>query len=158
MFIDIIDFPNYEINELGEVRNKTTGVMKKSTMKSTGYWKYDLYKNNNKKYLYIHRLIALHFISNPDNLPQVDHINGIRTDNRIENLRWVTNQQNQWNRNSKGYSIARNGKYYSQIHQDGKSIYLGTYDTEEEAHQAYLNKAEELRGDFVHENKILSIV
>ena len=54
---------------------------------------------NNKTYLK-HRLIAEQFIPNPDNLPQIDHINHIRTDNRIENLRWVNNGENGKNRTS----------------------------------------------------------
>ena len=157
MFIDIIDFPNYEINELGEVRNKMSGVMKKA-FSNKGYLHTSLSKDCKQKNFQIHRLIALHFIPNPDNLPEVDHINGIKTDNRIENLRWVSRQQNMWNRNSKGCYQKPNGKYIARLKLNGKSIYLGTYDTSEEAHQVYINKAIELRGDFVPENKIMSIV
>lgn len=47
-----------------------------------------------KKYHLVHRLIAIAFIPNPENKPEIDHINTIRTDNRIENLRWVTHKEN----------------------------------------------------------------
>ena len=47
---------------------------------------------------YVHRLVAKNFIPNPDNLPYVDHINRVREDNRVENLRWVTAQENSNNR------------------------------------------------------------
>ena len=56
----------------------------------------------NRKPKYIHRIIAEQFIPNPNNLPQVDHINQIRTDYRIENLRWVTRSENQKNRSCQG--------------------------------------------------------
>ena len=46
----------------------------------------------------LHRLIAELFIPNPDNLPYIDHINRIKTDNRVENLRWVTHRENMNNR------------------------------------------------------------
>ena len=63
----------------------------------------------NNKSLYVHRLIAIHFIPNTKNLPLVDHINRNKSDNRISNLRWVNNKQNCLNNsirkdNSTGYT------------------------------------------------------
>lgn len=60
--------------------------------------KVTLYKNGKKKNHYVHRLIALTYIPNPENLPEVDHINRFSDDNRIENLRWVDRRTNFNNR------------------------------------------------------------
>ena len=72
---------------------------------------------------------------------QIDHINGVPNDNRLCNLRPVTNQQNHFNRTkAKGYYKSRNSKkWFSRIMVDGRDIYLGTFDTEEDARQAYLD-------------------
>ena len=70
----------------------------------------------------------------------IDHIDNNPTNNDISNLRVVTQQQNSWNRhNVRGYSITKNGRYKSQIvGEDSRQIYLGTYDTKEEARNKHL--------------------
>ena len=76
--------------------------------------------------------------SSMDNM--IDHYNQIKTDNRIENLHIVNNQQNQFNTRAKGYSWCETRqKWIARIKLDGKSEHLGRFDTEEEARQAYLD-------------------
>jgi len=99
-----------------------------------------------------HRVIWLWITGKwPEN--QIDHINGIRNDNRFYNLREATQSQNSANsskRNSIGYKgvCKRFNKWESQIKIDGKKIHLGYYDTPEEAHATYVAKAKELFGDY----------
>lgn len=71
----------------------------------------------------------------------IDHINGNKTDNRIENLREVTQQQNQHNRTTaKGYSWNKiSKKWQAHIRLNNKGIHLGVFDKEEDARSAYLN-------------------
>lgn len=69
----------------------------------------------------------------------IDHINGIKNDNRICNLREATSQQNHFNKNVKGYSFdAKKGKYHAYIGKDGKRTNLGYFKTEAEAKAVYL--------------------
>ena len=92
-----------------------------------------------KKIYPSHRLIMLAFVGDSDK--EVDHINRIKTDNRFENLRYVTPNENNWNRdyvdNAKGYSRFRN-KWQAKICINGKPKFLGVFETKEEARQAYL--------------------
>ena len=59
-----------------------------------GYKRSSLHKNGTRKGFLVHRLIALHYIDNPDNKPHIDHIDGNPLNNNVENLRWVTKQEN----------------------------------------------------------------
>jgi len=98
-----------------------------------------LRKDGKKSNKQVHRIIAEILIPNtrPDIAKCVDHANQDPLDNRIENLRWTTNAENNHNSNSKGY-IPQYNRWRTQIRFEGKRIYPGTYDTEEEAGAVYI--------------------
>ena len=75
----------------------------------------------------------------------IDHIDGNRQNNKIENLRPVTIQQNSFNRTAKGCNFdKRSGKWKAYIQLDGKNYHIGYFETEVEAHNAYMLKKEKL--------------
>ena len=73
----------------------------------TWYPSHILIKGDSKVTKTIHRLVAEHFIPNPENKPQVNHINGLKYDNRVENLEWVTAQENSIHAYATGLSKAK---------------------------------------------------
>lgn len=86
----------YQISNLGNVKSLKFNKQRilKSLKNGRGYLNIRLYKNDINKTYSIHRLVALNFIPNPKNKPDVNHINAIKTDNRIDNLEWTTTQEN----------------------------------------------------------------
>lgn len=88
--IKIPDFPNYTINEKGEVFNQN-GVELKQELSNNGYLRVSLSNKTvkHKKFL-VHRLVATIFLPNPDNLTQVNHKDGNRKNNNVNNLEWCT--------------------------------------------------------------------
>ena len=94
MFITIAEYPNYSINEFGEVKSIYVSKKLKPRTAGRGYYCYQLRNENGVKNEYIHRLVAKTFIPNPENLPQVDHIDGDKSNNHVSNLRWVSGYDN----------------------------------------------------------------
>ena len=86
----------YEVSNFGRIMNIRTGkILVSNSVKSNGYYIKCLQDNGRKKYITIHRMVATAFLPNPYHLDQINHKNGIKTDNRVENLEWVTNSDNQ---------------------------------------------------------------
>ena len=93
------EFTNYVLNIAGELRNVKTRCTRKWTPDTGGYMRAELnQKPAEPKEIKQHRAICCLFKPNPLNLPEVDHINRITWDNRIENLQWATRLQQEHNK------------------------------------------------------------
>ena len=166
---DIIGYEGYYKirlydNEFGcEIFSLKSGACKnrerllKPNIESRGYYRIELHKDGERKTIKIHRLISIHFIPNPENLKDVDHIDNNRKNNNINNLRWVTPRQNIQNRKKyqingencsskyKGvYFFKRDNKWRAQIRINGKRTFLGSFENEEDAAKIYDLKADEI--------------
>jgi hypothetical protein len=127
---------NYQVSTQGRFKNKQGQIL---TTKQTGY----IYVRVGKDKILLHRLIAQTFIPNPDNLPDVNHKNGIKSDNRLENLEWMSRRDNMVHAHETGLISHKTGlghhnygkptpesvkKKQSAVRKDKKKVYQYTLD------------------------------
>ena len=87
---DAPGFPGYQVSDAGRVKRSINGKMLRPVRYSNGYYVVNL----SGRRIGVHRLVAMAFVPNPDGLPQINHKNEIKTDNRAENLEWCTAKYN----------------------------------------------------------------
>lgn len=119
------------------------GKIAGSLNQSSGYWQVGI---NGKRYQ-LSRLIWIYHKGDIDDGLHVDHINRDKHDNRIENLRAITQTQNEWNKPYMGCRFEA-GKWRAKIRHSGKTLHIGMFETRQHAEHAYLDMAQKLRGNF----------
>lgn len=143
-FIDIIGYEKlYKINKNGEIWSQRLKGIKIPQVSRLGYMCVQLSKNNIQKTFKLHRLVAIHFIPNPKNLPEIDHIDNNKANNAISNLRWCsrsTNIINTHNTNRpnnttghKNITLTRTKKYQVHIRRSNSIVFDKTYEKLEDA-------------------------
>lgn len=150
VFKSVPNYPHYFVSNLGNVKSTQKGkerLLSKRRSKN-GYLSVLLYKENEKPKTYnIHQLVCMAFLGHLPNRYEsvIDHLNNVRDDNRLENLRVTTARQNTTKEivNKKGYCGVtfdkESGKYMARITKNKKSIYIGRYPTIDDAYFAYLS-------------------
>lgn len=144
----------YSITECGNIYSHITNKWLIPSLNVSGYLCIDLRKNNSTEREIVSRLVAQTFIPNPENKPQVNHIDGNKLNNHVSNLEWATNQENVTHavvnnlfRHPKRNEIHskykgihfHSGKWQARKCINGKRYHIGTFLDEQEAYQAYLN-------------------
>lgn len=142
----------YEVSTLGEIKSFHNGnekAIKCTIHKQNGYCYFQLAKDGKKKTMRLHKVVLSTFLGHKNEI--INHKNGDKTDNRLNNLEYVTNRENSchyW----KGIKlpgvnyIKKSNKYRARIHHNGKSVHLGYFETEFLAYKSVSR--------YEHENKI----
>jgi hypothetical protein len=129
---------NYSIFSNGSVFSKRRNKFLKIFRNTKKYSCVELYCKNFR----VHRLVAEYFIPNPNNYTQVNHIDGNKDNNDVNNLEWCNNRMNAihyYKSKTPGVNITKSKTYYTRIYLNGGHVYLGTFKTLDEANNAYAN-------------------
>ena len=132
----------YEVSNKGNVRNVRRNTLLRLSKDCYGYIQVSLYKNGRRTGLRVHRLVTEAFLPNPDNLPEVNHKDEDKTNNRVENLEWCDHKYNMnyGTRNIRAKETAIKNGYWSSLSKEEKEERKKEY-----LHKYYQDHKEERR-------------
>lgn len=141
MIREINGYSDYYADDSGKIYSRKSGELKelKQYPKTHGYLYVVLRKNNKRYYLRVHRLIAETFIHNPDNLPEVNHKDENKANNRVNNLEWCTSRKNKIH-GSRIYRVARKVSDPNIQRKNNTSGRKGVFKTKWNTWKVYFNR------------------
>ena len=152
--MEIQNYPNYLIYSNGKVWSKKRKSFLKQQPDPKGYLKIRPSHNGVQETLKIHRLVAIHYIPNPNNFSQVDHIDRNKQNNDVSNLRWVNNSKNQMNVGIKSSNTSGHKNIY---YHKGKKRWV--YERNHfKIHKCFKTKTEALCYKYIMLLKIISMI
>lgn len=113
----------YSVSNMGRVKNNETGTVLKANPIGRGYLKVNLHLKGMRVNRLVHRLVAIEFIDNPENKPEVNHKNGVHQDNRLCNLEWMTGEENRKHAYDTGLVRHKDDRYSGYLYQLWKNRY-----------------------------------
>lgn len=119
------------VNSKGGSKRLAPGRMLKFTENKDGYYNVGIHHNGEQHTKFVHQLVAEAFIPNPENKPCIDHVNGNRQDNRVENLRWCTIEENN------AFEIARKRKSEAAFRRTDNKVKIRQYSLDGEVIKDY---------------------
>ncbi len=134
------NYEKYFVSRNGRVFNTITKKELSQHNSGKGYMRVCISIKNKERIVSVHRLVAIAYVPNPSNYPQVNHINGVKSDNRAENLEWCTGQQNQIHAVNTG------------LKKSGSSVYNAKLKGED------FGKIKKLKSEGLSQNKIAKII
>ena len=131
IWIQVLEHPNYEVNQFGQIRHKKRKQILKPRSNNGGYQYVNFKVKGKNTNFAVHRIVANAFIQNPNGYTEVNHKDYDRTNNCVENLEWVNSSQNKQHAYQKKENKKSRGKQIEQYSKNGE--YLKTYDSISEA-------------------------